>query len=79
MLHSSGDRYQRGGFDLVKAATCSAIAFQNSLPDAQRAKKFAKEFAQLTAKFNLKWKKKKLSECKFQQDFPMSKDQVSIS
>lgn len=79
MDHSSGDRYQRRGFDLVKAATCSAIAFQKSLPDAQRAKDFAKEFAQLAAKFTLKWKKKKLSECKFQKEFPMSKDQVSTS
>lgn len=49
------------------------LHFKNLYP---RAKEFAKEFAQLTAKFNLKWKKKKLSECKLQQDFPMSKDQV---
>lgn len=48
MVHSSGDRYQRRGVDLVNAATYSAIAFEKSLPDAQRAKEFAKEFAQLT-------------------------------
>lgn len=58
IFHSSGDRYQRRGVDLVEAATRSAIAFQKSLPNAQRAEEFAKEFTQLTAKFTLKWKEK---------------------
>lgn len=34
------------------------IAFQNSLPNSQKAEELAKDHAQLTENFNLKWKKK---------------------
>lgn len=52
------DRYQRKGVDLVESATRNSIAFQKSLPDLQRAEEFAKEYAQLKEKFQLRWKAK---------------------
>lgn len=54
----AGDRYQRKGVDLMESALRNAIAFHKSLPDSQRAEEFAKEYAQLTEKFQLRWKAK---------------------
>ena len=42
----------------METATQNAIAFQDSRPNSQRAKEFAKDYAQLTDHFNLKWKEK---------------------
>lgn len=70
MVQSNGDIYKRRGVDLVETATRNTIAFHNSLPNSQRAEELAKDYAQLTEKFSLKWKEKEEIRATIPTTFP---------
>ena len=50
--NNTGDRFRRGGVDLLHAAVHQSIDFHKSIENVHRREGYAREFAKFTAIFN---------------------------
>ena len=68
--NNTGDRFRRGGVDLLHAAAHQSIDFHKLIENVHRREGYAREFAKFTAIFNKKWHDKELARSLISTTFP---------
>ena len=66
----SGDKFRRGGVDLLHAAAHQSIDFHKSIENTHRGEEFARGFAEMTAKYTKKWQEKEQARSFIPTTFP---------
>lgn len=66
----SGDRFCRGGVDLLHSAAYDVIDFHKSIANAHRKEEYTYDYTQVMEKLNKKWKEKELARLSIPTTFP---------
>ncbi|WP_375467270.1 hypothetical protein [uncultured Nostoc sp.] len=56
----SGDRFERGGIDLLEYTAHQSLDFHKTIQDSHRAEEYARDYSRLIRKLNKKWQEKEL-------------------
>lgn len=66
----SGNRFRRGGVDLLHSAAYEAIDFHKSIADTHRGEEYARDYTRVMEKLNKKWEEKELARPSLPTTFP---------
>lgn len=58
---ASGDRFTRGGVDLLHSTALSSLDFLKSIQDSHRAEEYARDYSRMMEKLYKKWQGKELA------------------
>ena len=67
---SYGDRFERGGIDLLEYTAHQSLDFHKTIQDSHRAEEYARDYSRLMGKLNQKWQEKKLARPSIPTTFP---------
>ena len=66
----SGDRFERGGIDLLEYTAHQSLDFHKKIQDSHRAEEYARDYSCLMGKLNKKWQEKELARLLISITFP---------
>lgn len=67
-----GDRFERGGIDLLEYTAHQSLDFHKTIQDSHRAEEYAQDYSRLMGKLNNKWQEKELARLSIEHNFSWS-------